>query len=40
MIREFWTENYLSIQSRQTMSFEVNTAHTLKVFARPFLENL
>ena len=26
MIREFWTENYLSIQSRQTMSFEVDSS--------------
>lgn len=26
MIREFWTENYLSIRSRQTMSFEVESS--------------
>lgn len=26
MIREFWTENYLSIQARQTMSFEVDSS--------------
>ena len=24
MIREFWTENYLSIRERQTMNFETD----------------